>query len=435
VPTLHLLAVILTTHAFAADDDLKLPPGFRGELLYSVPREKQGSWVSMTHDPKGRLIASDQYGPLYGITPGDSAATTKVEKLNLALGHAHGLCYAKNSLFAVVNGPLPDGRPAGVYRAISHDHGDTYDAPQLLLTLKDRNGNVAAGEHGPHGIRVAPDGTLYLIAGNFTQIPEHLLPDSPAKNWNEELLLPRMTDHLDATTMAPGGWVATSSDDGKTWRLLCTGLRNSYDLDFTDDGEAITFDSDMEWDVGAPWYRPTRITHLVSGGEYGWRNGSAKWREDYPDSLPAVLNVGLASPTGVTFGRGLKFPAKWQHAFFMADWAYGRIFAATLSPRGSSYGATVEVFASKRPSGHGPCGEHRRRALRRYRRPRRAVGSVAVHVFGSRRNAKSAAEFRSYVAKATGSVSWSHRSESRGFRLAAFVRGRPIHPLRRARGD
>ncbi len=344
---LHVSAFICGFISFsvrAADDDLKLPPGFRGEMLYSVPREKQGSWVSMTHDPKGRLIASDQFGPLYRITPGESAATTKVEKLNLALGHAHGLSYAKSSLFAVVNGALPDGRPAGLYRAISHDDGDTFDAPQLLLAFKDRNGNVAAGEHGPHGVRIAPDGTLYIIAGNFTQIPEHILPDSPAKNWNEELLLPRMTDHLDATTMAPGGWVATSRDDGKTWRLLCTGLRNSYDLDFTDDGEPITFDSDMEWDVGAPWYRPTRITHLVSGGEYGWRNGSAKWRADYPDTLPPVLNVGLASPTGVTFGRGLKFPAKYQQAFFMADWAYGRIFMATLDahPR-------VEVFASKRP--------------------------------------------------------------------------------------
>ena len=34
-----------------------------------------------------------------------------------------------------------------------------------------------------------------------------------------------------------------------------------------------TFDADMEWDVGQPEYRPTRINH-VSGGEYGWRWGT-----------------------------------------------------------------------------------------------------------------------------------------------------------------
>ena len=42
---------------------------FKVELLYSVPRETQGSWVSLCVDPKGRLITSDQYGKLYRITP------------------------------------------------------------------------------------------------------------------------------------------------------------------------------------------------------------------------------------------------------------------------------------------------------------------------------------------------------------------------------
>src|SRR5947199_8390412 len=105
----------------------------------------------------------------------------------------------------------------------------------------------------------------------------------------------------------------------------------------------------MELDVGTTWYRPTRITHLVSGGEYGWRNGSAKWPADYPDSLPGVLDVGLASPTGITSGRGLKFPTRYQSGMFLADWAYGRIYAAFLTPTGASYRGTVEIFASQRP--------------------------------------------------------------------------------------
>ena len=48
---------------------IKAPKGFRVELLYSVPRETQGSWVNLTVDPKGRLIVSDQYGKLYRVTP------------------------------------------------------------------------------------------------------------------------------------------------------------------------------------------------------------------------------------------------------------------------------------------------------------------------------------------------------------------------------
>src|SRR5262249_21449948 len=41
---------------------IKVKKDFRVELLYSVPRDKQGSWVSMTVDHKGRLITSDQGG-------------------------------------------------------------------------------------------------------------------------------------------------------------------------------------------------------------------------------------------------------------------------------------------------------------------------------------------------------------------------------------
>ncbi|HEY1064631.1 MAG TPA: hypothetical protein VGE52_00915, partial [Pirellulales bacterium] len=61
-------------------------PGFEAELLYSVPKSVQGSWVSLTNDPKGRLIVSDQSGSLYRITPPPYPSNGKeatVEKLEL----------------------------------------------------------------------------------------------------------------------------------------------------------------------------------------------------------------------------------------------------------------------------------------------------------------------------------------------------------------
>ncbi len=41
--------------------------------------------------------------------------------------------------------------------------------------------------------------------------------------------------------------------------------------------ELFTYDSDMEFDIGVPWYRPTRINHVTSGAEFGWRSGSGVW--------------------------------------------------------------------------------------------------------------------------------------------------------------
>jgi putative heme-binding domain-containing protein len=105
----------------------------------------------------------------------------------------------------------------------------------------------------------------------------------------------------------------------------------------------------MEYDFNTPWYRPTRINHVTSGSEYGWRNGAGKRPEFYPDNLPPVVNIGAGSPTGVTFGYGAKFPAKYQNALFALDWSWGKLFAIHLEPKGSSYTATKEEFFSGTP--------------------------------------------------------------------------------------
>ena len=90
-------------------------PAFKVELLYSVPKDEQGSWVSLTSDDKGRLIASDQYGGLYRITPGKDAETTKIEKLERADRRRPGtaLC-RRGQLYVVVNGGTAQG--SGLYR-------------------------------------------------------------------------------------------------------------------------------------------------------------------------------------------------------------------------------------------------------------------------------------------------------------------------------
>ena len=114
--------------------------------------------------------------------------------------------------------------------------------------------------------------------------------------------------------MAPGGFILRTDADGANWELVVAGFRNAYDIAFNADGELFTFDSDMEWDWGMPWYRPIRVNHCTSAAEFGWRSGTGKWPEYYPDSLPATVDIGIGSPTGVEFGTGSKFPLKYQKA-------------------------------------------------------------------------------------------------------------------------
>ena len=148
---------------------------------------------------------------------------------------------------------------------------------------------------------------------------------------------------------APLGHIAQIDPEGKTWEIVATGFRNQYDAAFNRDEELFTYDADMEWDLNTPWYRPTRINHVIDGADYGWRTGSGKFMDFCTDTFGAVVDVGPGSPTGVTFGYGAKFPAKYQNAFFACDWSYGKLYAIHLEPKGSTYSANIEEFAAAQP--------------------------------------------------------------------------------------
>ena len=344
---------------------LKLPQGFKAERLYGPSEHQEGSWVSMTFDDKGRIIASDQYGFLYRIKVpaiGDTISKTTVEKLEVlqdtmfvnntnpnkvSMGYAQGLLYAFNSLYVMVNhnGDNKLKRTSGLYRLQDTDGDDQFDKITLLKILE------GSGEHGPHSVVLSPDKqSIHVVAGNFTKIPKmdayRNIPDGKLDN-----LFPLIKDPNghDNTVESHGGWVAKIDPTGSKWELIASGFRNPFDIAFNNVGEMFTYDSDMEWDFGTPWYRPTRILQVTSGGEYGWRPGTLKWNANYADNLPAAVNVGQGSPTNFMYGGNAKFPEKYRNAFFAFDWSFGIIYAVYPKLNGASYTATGEEFVSGSP--------------------------------------------------------------------------------------
>ncbi|MEQ1851874.1 MAG: heme-binding protein, partial [Chthoniobacteraceae bacterium] len=341
------------TSVQAATDpsEIHAPAGFKVELLYTVPKAEQGSWVSMTVDKKGRLLCGDQYGALYRLTPPaiGSNDAAKVEKLDVNIGGAHGLLYAHDSLYVMLNekgAPEAKGLASGLYRLKDKDGDDHFDSPVLLSECS------GGGEHGPHSMQLAPDGSIYFNCGNHTKLPANLATSRAAMNsWDEDHILPRMWDGRGHARgiLAPGGYICKTDPEGKKVELFCLGFRNEFDFAFDANGEIFAYDADMEWDIGSPWYRPTRITHCVSGGDSGWRSGSGKWPVYYPDSLPAAVDIGPGSPTGTIFGTGAKFPAKYQRALYGNDWTYGTMYAVHFTPDGAGFKAVKEEFVSAKP--------------------------------------------------------------------------------------
>ena len=328
--------------------NITLPIGFEIEEIYKPGENEQGSWVSITKDDQGRFYASSQYGNIYRVTvPNNKEGKIAVEILDFNIGMAQGLLWHKGVLYALVNSNNNNDlmMRSGFYMVSDSDGDGELDDVKLLRAF------VGNGEHGPHNIELSPDGkSLYLVLGNHTDIPEDLNSTMP-KVWGEDNLLPVIKDpsgHANSR-MAPGGWVVKTDFEGENWTIMSVGMRNTFDFAFNADGELFGFDSDMEYDMGMPWYRPIRLIHLTSGADFGWRTGTGKFLAEYPDNLPGVADLGQGSPTGVMSGSGLAFPSYYQNGLYLFDWSYGTMYYASLKPVGSSYTAEVTEFLSGIP--------------------------------------------------------------------------------------
>lgn len=352
------------------------PPGFQVRLLRSA-QPADGSWISMTFDDKGRLILGrDDAGlmrltlnpSLISTTNTDQQQATKQQAINRlsaekpsatdtvpnardvtkvevlsefcepigTLKHCRGVLYAFDSLYVSAT------NSNGFYRVQDTDGDDRFDTVTLLKAMDYRS----RYGHGTNQIVKGPDDMLYVVNGNDVSFPDGIAEDSPYRNPQNDWLLPWPHDLGQDNRV---GHILKVAADGSSWTVVAGGFRNQVDVAFSPEGELFTWDADMEWDSGTPWYRPTRLNHVVSGGEYGWRWGTGKWADWYPDSLPTTLDTGLSSPTGLTFAADSRFPEPYRSSLFMADWQNGRILRVTLKPHGASWQAFSDLFLEGAP--------------------------------------------------------------------------------------
>ena len=303
-------------------------PGFEIQLVHSATVD-EGSWVSMAFDPRGRIvIGREDRGLLRMTLAADGRAVSKVESINDTLAECRGLLFAYDSLYVNAN------NSKGFYRLRDSDADDRFDDIQLI---REFAGGVG---HGRNDLTLGPDGLIYLIHGDAVDLPSDC-----------EDLTSRFREHRRGKKSSEGHVLRTDRD-GKVWQLLAAGLRNPYGIAFNPDGELFTYDADAELDMGAPWYRPTQVKHLVPGADFGWRGVTGRWPPYYPDhpdnALPNV-HIGKGSPTSIQFGTRSSFPPPYRDALFILDWAYGRIIAVHLTPRGASYAGKPESFLKGRP--------------------------------------------------------------------------------------
>jgi putative heme-binding domain-containing protein len=343
-----------------------VPEGFRVETVVAPGAVIDGeanarfriSFVNMCFDAKGRLFLSQEGGPIVmAAEPNKDGLFQKLTPYCEQLKNCHGMCWAHDAFYLVGDGP----KGTGLYRCRDTKKADKIDDVELILKFQG-----GMGEHGPHAVIHGPDDKLYVVIGNHAALPvSKLAMNSPLTRWpdglqgpdqgkpgtTEDVLLPRLNDangHA-ANIRAPGGTIWRIDLDGKNPALFSAGFRNHFDAAFNPDGELFTFDSDMEWDEGLPWYRHVRVCHCTPGADFLWRTGAANTPNYYADSLPPLYETGRGSPTGVEFYDHSAFPPRYRGAFFMCDWSIGVLWAMHLKRDGATYKATAEKFCTGSP--------------------------------------------------------------------------------------
>jgi putative heme-binding domain-containing protein len=320
---------------------ISLPEDFRIERL--LDDEKAGSLIAMTFNEFGHIVASRENGPLILIyDTNDDGTLDGLRTYCDQVRSCQGILALNGEVF--VTGDGPEG--VALYRLSDTNRDGNLEKVRAIVKFSG-----GEGEHGAHGLQLGPDGMIYVIVGNHAQpmnVDENL---SPHKQTYEGDLVARFEDpggHA-VGVKAPGGVVIRTDTEGSVVERVAGGVRNAYDLAIDRYGCMFIHDSDMESDLGTPWYTPTRLFTVVEGGEYGWRSGWAKWPEYYLDRLPITLGTGRGSPTGAVVYDHFQFPKRFHDAVFLADWSEGRILSVKMERQGAGYKAVSENFITGRP--------------------------------------------------------------------------------------
>ena len=312
------------------DTRFDIPPGFH--IYRAAGSALSGGSYALTFDGAGRLLVGDGTSVRRLIDEDGDGTFDRYETVATGLGPRgpQGLLVYGDALYAVGGD--------GLQRFEGYRAGG-------LLTNRTRLGQPlrTGGDHDTHTVLRGQDGYLYLMAGNGAGLTnrEHITENSSPALAEREASVFRI------------------SPDGSRWECLGSGGRNPPSLGMNRLGDLFSFDSDMEWHVDLPWYRPVRLNHWALGADQGWEEVGA--HPPYAiDTVPGLLDLGRGSPNWGVFYEHTQLPARYQDSFVVCDYRWkgaasgdydttGRLVAFFLRRQGAGWAATAETLAKPRP--------------------------------------------------------------------------------------
>jgi putative heme-binding domain-containing protein len=327
---LALLLLSLAADPAWLEDRFELPPGFR--IYRAAGRDLSGGSYDIAFDGQGRLLAGDGEAVRRLEDRDGDGLFDHSEVMARGLGPRgpQGLLVVGDRLYAVggdgvqlFDGYLSGGPP--VHRG--------------------RIGNPfsTGGDHAAHTVLRGHDGFIYFITGDGGGTRERV----------------HITEETSPALFERSASVFRVSADGSRWECFGTGGRNPPNVGMNYLGDLFSLDSDMEWHVDLPWWRPVRLHHWTAGGDQGWQEVGA-YPPYYIDNLPGIHDVGRGSPDWGVFYEHRGLPDRYRDSYLVCDYpsksattggyeTVGRLFVFFLERDGAGWKATHEVLARPRP--------------------------------------------------------------------------------------
>ncbi|MFT6180034.1 MAG: putative heme-binding domain-containing protein [Akkermansiaceae bacterium] len=188
---------------------------------------------------------------------------------------------------------------------------------RLIKNISSLKHNQSRGaDHTTNGIRMGIDGWIYIAIGDFGFV------DAEGTDGKKLTML--------------GGGVLRVRPDGSEMEVYTHGMRNIYDVAIDPFMNIFTRGNTND---GGGWN--IRFTHQVQSGEYGY---PVLFKHFTDEVIPALVDLGGGSGTGVMFFQEPGWPEKYNNVPMMGDWGRSHLYIHRITPDGPSFTQKEEPF-------------------------------------------------------------------------------------------
>lgn len=320
---LFICIVVLASYgvAYAQDSYRCVDDGLRLDLIHSDP---EAFYISMDMDPRGNLYVGGRDAVYLFEADGEGGFKTRRTITTLPQHTwAYSLQVAGDDLYVLT--------VTALYRlpnVIRDPNNVTFERLVWGIPL----GHI---HQGLHGMKIGPDGCLYLAFGDPQPGPFRS-KTNPGHVWHWTFL-----SGPDARKMPWTGVGGVVRYDPKSHELktISRGFRNICDLDFDEHWNLFGNDNDQE---GSALHSFGRLTHVTEGSHYQWSRGWLQAKEPYRNDLIKTIDPALGRfvPFGTCYYNEDHLGDAYKRSLVVARWGSRELGQFPLRSRGASFASS-----------------------------------------------------------------------------------------------